>query len=825
MKKGKSQKRPLWQRFLIFMVTCLLIIAVCGSLVLWQWQNITAYITNVTVGILQLFGWGLVLVVLAIMTLVIVILANPMLLIRYWNRWIGLLVLLGAIWGILAFFPGYGYLAPEQLGGKIGTSIIGQPGVIGALIVLLLIIIGLFFLAPRVFSRCVVGLFAWVFGRFRKEPAAPVETPQNPSSTPISPKLTVHRANEETELKKTAFPRYTAPPQPKAALPINGSKSWLWNRLHPQDEAPGESSVEILPLSGESVPEATAPLTEAVARETSKAEDDNSLVTSAEVEKAAAPFSETNETPEKKEETPSEVRAGPSKEVKQVAQEVWKKYGETGAQVTADGWKLPPIEILDNTPEVEFSQADNIKKAKLIEDALASYGVEGKVVQINVGPTVTQFGIEPGWDRKLKEVKEKDKNGDVQVKIEEVAKTRVKVDRITSLANDLSLALAAPSIRIEAPVPGKSVVGVEVPNTIIGTVSLRSVVESNIFQKMEAKARLTVALGKGAGGESVVADLTKMPHLLIAGATGSGKTVCIHSTICCLLLYNTPNDVRFIMIDPKRVELTSYNSLPHLATPVIVETNRALLALRGLAQEMDKRYQTLAAVRFRNIEAYNKARPNEKLPYLVLVIDELADLMMTAGEEVERTICRLAQLARAVGIHLIVATQRPSVDVVTGLIKANFPTRISFAVTSQVDSRTILDSAGAEKLLGRGDMLYMPTEAAKPKRLQGCFLSDPEIERVVYFWNNQRKETANQLKMDDLVAEEEAREEKTPADPLLLEARKLLEQHEHISASFLQRHLRIGYPRAARLMEQLEAEMGEGIAEEVDVKDAEEDDK
>jgi S-DNA-T family DNA segregation ATPase FtsK/SpoIIIE len=279
------------------------------------------------------------------------------------------------------------------------------------------------------------------------------------------------------------------------------------------------------------------------------------------------------------------------------------------------------------------------------------------------------------------------------------------------------------------------------------------------------------------------------------------------------------------MIDPKRVEMTSYNSLPHLATPVIVENNRALLALRGLTQEMDKRYQTLAAVRFRNIEAYNKARPNEKLPYLVLVIDELADLMMTAGEEVEHTLCRLAQLARAVGIHLIVATQRPSVDVVTGLIKANFPTRISFAVTSQVDSRTILDTSGAEKLLGRGDMLYMPTEAAKPKRLQGCFLSDAEIERVVYFWNNQKVETGNQLKMDDLVADQEAIADKVPADPLLAEARKLLDQHDKISTSFLQRHLRIGYPRAARLMEQLEAEMGEGIAELEDIKDPEDDEE
>jgi S-DNA-T family DNA segregation ATPase FtsK/SpoIIIE len=263
------------------------------------------------------------------------------------------------------------------------------------------------------------------------------------------------------------------------------------------------------------------------------------------------------------------------------------------------------------------------------------------------------------------------------------------------------------------------------------------------------------------------------------------------------------------MIDPKRVELTCYNSLPHLATPVITDTNKALAALRWLAQEMDKRYQTLAAARFRNIEAYNKARSKDKLPYLVLVIDELADLMMTAGEEVERTLCRLAQLSRAVGIHLIVATQRPSVDVVTGLIKANFPTRISFAVTSQVDSRTILDSGGAEKLLGRGDMLYMPTEAAKPKRLQGCFVSDPETERLVYFWNNQKKETASQLRMEDLVAAEVAKAESLPEDPLMAEARKLAQEHESISTSFLQRHLRIGYPRAARLMEQLETELGE----------------
>ena len=496
--------------------------------------------------------------------------------------------------------------------------------------------------------------------------------------------------------------------------------------------------------------------------------------------------------------------------LREVAQEVWKKYGESQTLVTVDGWKLPPIDILDRSPEIEFSEADNLQRAGLIEDALSSYGVEAKVVQINAGPTVTQFGVEPGWDRKMKEVKERDRDGTVRVRLEEVSKTRVKVEKITSLSNDLALALAAPTIRMEAPVPGKSIVGIEVPNTISSSVSLRGVIESSAFQKTAAKSKLAIALGKGAGGEAIAADLDKMPHLLIAGATGSGKTVCLNSVICCLLVHNAPCDIRLIMIDPKRVELTQFNSIPHLAVPVIVHTDKALSALRWLNQEMDKRYQVLAAASARNIEDYNRNRQGtEKLPYLVLVIDELADLMMAGFDEVEHILCRLAQLARATGIHLVVATQRPSVDVVTGLIKANFPTRISFAVTSQVDSRTILDIGGAEKLLGRGDMLYMPTEAAKPKRLQGCYVSDTEIERLVYFWGSQRKEEAAQLKIEEfppLVT----RPREYPPDPLMDAARQLASEHKRISTSFLQRRLRIGYPRAARIMEQLEEEMGEG---------------
>ena len=513
--------------------------------------------------------------------------------------------------------------------------------------------------------------------------------------------------------------------------------------------------------------------------------------------------------------TPTPAPAPAPPDLKKVTEDVWKKYGQSADLTTVDGWMLPPIDILDRTPEVEFSEADNLQRAKLIEEALASYGVEAKVVQINSGPTVTQFGVEPGWDRKLKVVREKDKEGNIQVSQKEVGRTRVKVERITSLASDLTLALAAPSIRIEAPVPGKSIVGIEVPNTISSMVSLRGVIETNTFQKAETKSKLALALGKGAGGEAVAADLSRMPHLLIAGATGSGKTVCLNSIVCCLLLHNPPTKVQFIMIDPKRVELTPYNTVPHLATPVIVDTNKALSTLRWLNHEMNKRYQTLAATGVRNIEGYNKHKQgDEKLPYLVLVVDELADLMMAGFDEVEHILCRLAQLARATGIHLVVATQRPSVDVVTGLIKANFPTRISFAVTSQVDSRTILDGAGAEKLLGKGDMLFMPTEAAKPKRLQGCYVSDAETERLVYFWENQRREKAVPLKVEDLASlPSKTIEEEYPRDPLLETAKQLAQDYKHISTSFLQRKLHIGYPRAARIMEQLEEEgikRGEG---------------
>ncbi|MBI4217036.1 MAG: DNA translocase FtsK [Chloroflexi bacterium] len=475
-------------------------------------------------------------------------------------------------------------------------------------------------------------------------------------------------------------------------------------------------------------------------------------------------------------------------------------------------WPLPALELLEKSPLREFDQADHEERAKLIVKALREYGVDARVAKINPGPVVTQFGVEPGWDKKERVVVEKDaegrsiyKNGRPQTKKEVISQTRVKVERITALASNLALALAVPSVRIEAPVPGQPYVGIEVPNRTFNVVGLRGAIEGATFKKLQVRSKLTLALGRGAGGEVVVTDLAKMPHLLIAGATGSGKTVCLNAAIACLLMHATPEEVRMVMIDPKRVELTPYNYIPHLLSPVIVETDQAIEALKRLNREMDTRYKKLASISARNVEVYNRehAGKNGPMPYITVFVDELADLMMAAPDVVEPLICRLAQLARATGIHLVVATQRPSVDVVTGLIKANFPTRISFAVTSQVDSRTILDGVGAEKLLGRGDMLYLPTDASKPKRLQGVYVSDQEIDRIVAHWR--RLGDAN---YQDQVASAFASlpAQVSEADPLLERARQLARDHTRLSASFLQRRLQIGYTKAQELMEALEDE-------------------
>jgi len=401
-------------------------------------------------------------------------------------------------------------------------------------------------------------------------------------------------------------------------------------------------------------------------------------------------------------------------------------------------WERPSVDLLDGSAGTEENTGEFQEKAGLIEKALASYGVEAKVVQINVGPAVTQYGVEPGWKRRFRALRRRDDQGKIAAQEEEVSRTRVKLESIVSLSDDLAMALAAPSVRVEAPIPGKSLVGIEVPNESRRVVSLREVVESTAYAKLADRAKLAVAVGIASGGEMVVRDMVQMPHLLIAGATGSGKTVCLECTIASLLMNNTPEDLRFIMIDPKRVELIAFEGLPHLMAPVVTESGMAAEALEWANQEMDRRYKQLAATKSHSIERYNRNRRiPDRMPYVVVVVDELADLMMARRHEVEAHLCRLAQMGRAVGIHVVVATQRPSVDVITGLIKANFPTRISFMVVSQIDSRTILDVAGAEKLLGKGDMLLLPSDAPKPVRVQGCFISQDEIGRLVEVWRTQ----------------------------------------------------------------------------------------
>ncbi|MCC6299733.1 MAG: DNA translocase FtsK 4TM domain-containing protein [Anaerolineales bacterium] len=464
-------------------------------------------------------------------------------------------------------------------------------------------------------------------------------------------------------------------------------------------------------------------------------------------------------------------------------------------------WKLPEVKnILDSgsAPEVneEFIQG----RSRLIQETLASFGAPVQVVEINRGPTITQFGVEPLYVET--------RNGRI----------KVRVNKIASLADDLALALAAPRIRIQAPVPGHSYVGIEVPNEEMTLVALRDIIESEPFQRNMNP--LKFALGRDVTGNPISATLENMPHMLIAGTTGSGKSVCVNAILTCLLLNNTPEDLKLILIDPKRVELTGYNGIPHLLAPVVVEIERVVGALQWMTREMDKRYHLFAQVGSRNITDYNarmKLQGSKKLPFLVIVIDELADLMMIAPGETEATITRLAQLARATGIHMILATQRPSVDVVTGLIKANFPARVAFAVASNTDSRVILDQPGAERLLGRGDMLYQAPDAPAAVRLQGVFVSDHEIQNLVEFWKSQlggaspyaaAAQPTDMPKSNAPLKQTPLFEDMSPVDtttdPLLVEAIELVRKEGRASVSMLQRRMRIGYTRAARLVDMME---------------------
>jgi S-DNA-T family DNA segregation ATPase FtsK/SpoIIIE len=446
---------------------------------------------------------------------------------------------------------------------------------------------------------------------------------------------------------------------------------------------------------------------------------------------------------------------------------------------------LPPLELLEdiaNPTEPGGSDAAHARNEEIIIKKLASFGISAQIHTRNAGPVVTQYEVQPAVD--------------------------VRVSRIEALADDLAMALAARSLRIEAPIPGKSAVGIEIPNKDFNIVALRRILEEVEFTAAESK--LTFALGRDVAGAAKAVDLAKMPHLLIAGATGSGKSVMVNAVITSLLCKSTPDDVRMILMDLKRVELASYNGLPHLLVPVITEPERAKAALKWAVNEMEGRYRRFAGAAARNIKGYNETRadPDDRMPYIVIIIDELADLMMREGKNVEDAIVRLAQKARATGIHMVLATQRPSVNVVTGLIKANFPSRIAFAMASQIDSRTILDTPGAEDLIGRGDMLYQPADLPRPMRLQGVFVSDPEIHRVTKHWTDQienphydmgivENDEESTGSVDDLADEE--------ADRLLSDAVDVIREYDRASASLLQRRLKVGYARAARIIDQLEA--------------------
>ena len=490
---------------------------------------------------------------------------------------------------------------------------------------------------------------------------------------------------------------------------------------------------------------------------------------------------------------------------------------EQVATYSGRGWTLPPVDLLEHGPAASITEEETAQVAQKIEEALGHHGVQVTVDQIKPGPTVTLYGLTPGWSRRYKEIKERDEDGNilrdsqgkaVVNRVEE--QMRVKVDSILAREKDLALSLAAPSLRIQAPVPGESVVGIEVPNRDPVLVTLRNVMEAPAFQDIGAKGGLALALGQGSGGDPAATDLRALPHLLIAGATGSGKSVCINALIVSLATHVPPSQLRLLLIDPKRVELTPFNGLPHLLAPVVVDTEPAVRTLKGMLREMFRRYRRMEELGVRNIEGYRRhPQALEPMPYLVIAIDELADLMMSAPYDIEQTICRLAQLGRATGIHLIVATQRPSVDVVTGLIKANFPSRISFAVVSNVDSRTILDSPGAERLLGKGDMLFLSNATPKPQRVQGAFVSDQEIGRMMEFWRSQPGPPLPQFDLEPEPVESqddtwEEGERSGSRDELLEKAVELASRYSHLSTSLLQRRMRIGYPRAARLMDQLE---------------------
>jgi S-DNA-T family DNA segregation ATPase FtsK/SpoIIIE len=679
---------------------------------------------------------------------------------RYWNRWTATLLASSVAWGVLAYFSDFtGILQEVSLGGWIGQKIKGSSDVLGVFrllgIAALVTAVAFPNHAGKFLNRAllVTKRMAKASGRLAKKCEASSSRETSSKGFPFAMFRRAWTSRREGRVKARITVQDAPTPQitRKAGRPVVRRNTPALRRvdsvepsLKPQNTPPVQTPALLM------MPDSTG--------------EPKGKITREEIER----------------------------------------------------WAPPAISMLTLPPAGSAEPGiDQEKTAHLIETTLGDYGIEVRVSEVKPGPVVTMFGLVPGWVRRSRDVKERTLEGSPVVdergrsvvrRIED--KARVKVDSIVAREKDLALALAAPSLRIEAPIPGASLVGIEVPNPRPAIVTLRSVMETNAFRVLSSKSKLALGLGMGTGGEVAAADLASMPHLLIAGSTGSGKSVCINSVIASILMHNSPWETRMLLIDPKRVELTPYNGIPHLLAPVVVEVDVAVQMLKGMILEMLRRYKVFEEASARNIEGYNRGRSVEdRMPLVVVAVDELADLMMSARYDIERSIIRLAQLGRATGIHLVVATQRPSVDVVTGLIKANFPSRISFAVASQVDSRTILDSVGAEKLLGRGDMLFQPSDTPKPKRTQGAFISDGEIEELVTYWQKRQGPLPPEISLDIVSSDESSgMHDGDMGDELLQKAWDLATQYNRLSTSLLQRRLRIGYPRAARLMDLLEEE-------------------
>jgi len=652
-------------------------------------------------GLVALFGWGVVFVVLAIAAAGIEMLM-PWIETMTWGRGLGLGLLALSALGLLDVSVGHSGGSVGRLEGDVLSSLLGTAG---SILILVAILLGSLVLAFDLSVRDAVSALREHYLAARPE-QKPVVKPKPKPAEPWHAQNQVMRAETEEPV----------------LVPIQGVAA--------PSPAPAATLLD---------PDATGEIIDAPA--------------------------------------PKRKRSAPAEPVLAIVPDPAVPPAMPGDDEPHHAWVKPELNLLDTVAVRKDRLHDEIKaNIKLIEQTLASFEVQATVIGVNSGPSVTQYELQPG--------------------------VGVPVRKITALQNDLALALSA-AIRIQAPIPGKPALGIEVPNKATSLVTLREILQTPAFQN--DKTLLSLAIGTDVSGNSVVGDLTRMPHLLIAGATGSGKSVCINALLAGLMFQATPEELKLILIDPKRVEFAMFQDLPHLLVPVVTESEQATSALRWAVAEMENRYKLFASHTVRNIADFNERAPEmglDRLPFIVLVIDELADLMMVAAGEIEELICRVAQLARAVGIHLMVATQRPSADIITGLIKANIPSRIAFAVSSSIDSRVILDETGAEKLLGRGDMLYLPVEAGKATRLQGVFVSDREMKALIEFWKGQGK-PQYQEEIFNVEATVSWVKEGMKRDPLFGKGAHVVATEGRASVSLLQRKLNVGYTRAARIVDQL----------------------